>query len=270
MKKNACLLGLIFLVISCNSNKKNAFFYFKQAQIHYEQAEYGLAKNLLDSIKIRFPKELEIRKQGLQLNRAIEIKEHERNLLFCDSLLKLRLTEIEVLKSGFLFEKDPQYDDIGKYVEKSQRLENKLQRSYLRTSVNERGELLLASVYYGSSPIHHSCLKVLNATGDYVKTQVVSQDGGMNYSFVNLGMTTEIVTYARGKDNGVISFIYDNKDAALKVEYLGQTKYTFTISPSDKSALVKTVDFAVILSDIDKLKKEKLKSTQRLKYLNVL
>ena len=270
MKKNACLIGLIFFIIACNSNKKKAFYYLKQAQIHYEQAEYGLAKNLLDSMKIKYPKELAIRKQGLHLNRRIEIKEHEWNLLFCDSLLQLRLAEFEAIKSGFLFEKDPEYDDIGKYVEKSQRLENKLQRSYLRISVSESGELQLSSVYYGSRPIHHSRLKVLKASGDYVETQTILHDGGMNYSFVDLGMTTEIVTYAQRKDNGVIRFIYDNNNAALKAEYLGQTKYAFGISPADKNALVKTVDFAVILSDIDKLKKEIEKLTQRLKYLNAL
>ena len=270
MARKACIIGLIFILISCNSNKKQALRYVEKAQMHYEQAEYELAKSLLDSLKTQFPKELEVRKTGLELNRRIEKKVHERNLLFCDSLLNLRLSEAEVMKSGFLFEKDPEYDDIGKYVEKSQRLENKLQRSYLRTSVNENGELLLASVYYGSRPIRHYCLKVFKATGDYVETPIVPYDGGMNYSFVDLGMTTEIVTYTQGKDGGVIRFIYDNNTVALKAEYLGQEKYTFTLSSADKNTLVKTVDFAVILSDIDKLKKEKEKSLQRLRYLNAL
>jgi hypothetical protein len=270
MLKNACFIGLIFILISCNSNKKQALTYLEKAQTHYEQAEYELAKSTLDSLKIRFPKELEVRKKGLELNRRIETKVHERNLFFCDSLLNLLLAEAEVMKSGFLFEKDPEYDELGKYVEKSQRLENKLQRSYIRTGVNENGELLLSSVYYGSHPIHHSCLKVFKATGDSAETQIIPYDGGMNYSFVDLGMTSEIVTYAQGKDNGVIRFIYDNNTTALKAEYLGQKKYVFTLSSADKNALVKTVDFAVILSDISKLKKEKEKSLQRLKYLNTL
>ena len=269
MNKKEFLIGLLFFIIACNSNKKQATDYLENAQKLYEQGEYASAKNKLDSIKILFPKEFEIQKQGLQLRRRIEVGEQERNLNFCDSLLKVRLAEAETMKSGFLFEKNPGYDDVGKYTDKSQRLETKLQSSYIRTQVNERGEILLYSVYYGSRPIHHSRLKVSKSNGEYAETELIPYDGGLNYSFVDEGMTTEIVTYTQGKDAGVIQFIYNNKDSALKAEYSGsgKEKYTFTISPSDKNVLVKIFDFAVVLSDIEKLKKEKEKSSQRLKYL---
>jgi len=171
------------------------------------------------------------------------------------------------MKSGFLFEKDPEYDELGKYVSKNQQLEAKLQSSYIRTNVNELGEILLSSVYYGNRPIQHSQLKISKNNGEYIETQIIPYDGGLNYTFVDGGMTTEIVTYTKGKDNGVIQFIYNNKESVLKAEFLGKVKYNFTISAADKNVLVKTVDFAVILSDIDKLKKEIKKSCQRLMYL---
>jgi len=269
MNKKEILIVLLLFIIACNSNKKQSIAYLENIQKLYDQGEYAQAKDRLDSIKILFPKEFEIQKQGLQLRRRIEVGEQERNLNFCDSLLKIRLAEAETMKSGFVFEKDPKYDEVGKYIDKSQQIEAKLQSSYIRTHVNERGEILLYSVYYGSRPIHHSRLKVSKSNGEYAETQLVPYDGGLNYSFVDGGMTTEIVTYTQGKDAGVIQFIYNNKDAALKAEYSssGKEKYTFTISPSDKSVLVKTFDFAAVLSDIDKLKKEKEKSSQRLKYL---
>jgi len=268
MNKKECLICLLFLLIACNTNKKRAITYLSDAQKLYEQGEYTSAKNHIDSIKILFPKEFEIQKQGLQLKRQVETKEQERNLIFCDSMLKVRLAEAETMKPGFLFEKDTAYDDLGKYIDKSQRIEAKLQTSYIRTTVNEMGEILLSSVYYGSRPVHHSRLKISKSNGEYAETEIIPYDGGMNYSFVDGGMTTEVVTYTQGKDNGVIQFIYNNKDAALKAEYSGEKSYTFTISASDKNVLAKIFDFAVVLTDIGKLKKEKEKSTQRLKYLN--
>ncbi|MCL1933160.1 MAG: hypothetical protein FWF53_05060 [Candidatus Azobacteroides sp.] len=267
MNRKECLICLLLFFIACNSNKKQATAYLEKAQKSYEQGEYASAKNNLDSIKKLFPKEFGIQKQGLLLKRRIEIKEQERNLSFCDSLLTVRLAEAETLKTGFLFEKDSAYDDTGKYIDKSQRVEARLQSSYIRTIVNEAGEMQLSGVYYGNHPIHQSQLKVYKSNGEYAETADIPYDGGLNYSFVDEGMTTEIVTYTKGKDNGVIQFIYNNKESELKAELIGKGKYTFTISAADKSALAKTFDFAVILSDIDTLKKEKEKASQRLMYL---
>jgi len=267
MIKKEYLICLLFVLIACNSNKKQAIAYLENAQKLYERSEYVSAKNTIDSIKSRFPKEFEIQKQGLTLKRKVEIKEQERNSVFCDSVLKVRLAEAETMKPGFLFEKDTTYDDVGKFVDKNQRLEARLQSSYIRTQVNEVGEILLSSVYYGSRPIQHSRLKVSKANGEYAETEVIPYDGGLNYSFVDGGMTTEVVTYTKGKDDGVIQFIYNNKDSVLKAEFIGKEKYALTISTADKKVLVRTFDFAIVLSDINKLKKELDKSSQRLKYL---
>jgi len=267
MQKKYYIACLLLFLIACNSDKKQAIVYLENAQKLYEQGEYVPAKSNLDSIKEFFPKEFEVLKQGLKLRRQIEIKENELNIIFCDSLLNIRLAEVEKLKSGFVFEKDPVYDEIGKYIDKNQQLEAKLQSSYIRTNVNEIGEIHLYSVYYGSRPIDHSKLKVSKSNGEYAETQNIPKDGGMNYSFVDEGMTTEIVTYYKGKDDGVIQFIYDNKESALRAEYTGRDRYAFTISSADKNVLVRTVDFAVVLSDIEKLKKEKEKSSLRIMYL---
>jgi hypothetical protein len=267
MSKKIHLFYLLFFFIACNTNKKQANAYLEIARKLYEQGEYASAKNNIDSISVLFPREFGIQRQGLQLGRRIEMKEQELNLNFCDSMLPVRIAEAEAMKAGFLFEKNPDYDEIGKYMVKSQQVEAKLGSSYIRTQVNEAGEILFSSVYYGSRPIQHARLKVSKSTGEYTETQAIPQDGGFNYTFVDGGMTTEVVTYTKGKDSGVIQFIYDNKGSTLKAELFGKTNYSFTISAADKNALAKTVDFAVILSDIDKLKKEIEKSTQRIQYL---
>jgi membrane-bound inhibitor of C-type lysozyme len=240
MKKSLLLIYILIGLSACSGDKDKATAYLEKAQNLYETSEYMAANQLLDSIKILYPKEFEVQKQSLQLSRLTEIKIQERNLAFCDSMQIVRQAEFEAQKSGFLFEKNPEYDEIGKYFDKPQKLENKLQRSYIRSSVNELGEISLASVYYGGQAIHHSQLKVSKSDGDYTETQNIPFDGGLNYSFVDLGMTTEVVTYTNEKDNGVIQFIYDNQNSALKAEYLGGKKYSLTISQGDKTLWLKS------------------------------
>ncbi|MDR1632978.1 MAG: hypothetical protein LBR97_08935 [Dysgonamonadaceae bacterium] len=207
---------------------------------------------------------LEVRKESLQSDRLADLKQQSQNLAYYDSLLQIRLSQRDSMKSYFLFEKNPEYDEIGKYYAKSQKLENNLRRSYIRSVVNELGIMELASIYYGAQPIRHTGLKVSGSEGEYTETEVIPYDGGMNYSFTNLNMTTETVTYAGGKDNGVIQFIYNNMSIPLKAEYTGgNKKYSFTISQADKAALVDIRDFSVVLSDIDRLNKEMEKSKLR-------
>ena len=267
MKRYLFFISAVLLLFACNKKKMDARTYLENARSFYTNADYESAQKMLDSLKILYPKDFEVLKEGLQLSRLVEFKQQTRNLIICDSLLQIRRIERDSLKSDFIFEKNPEYNDIGEYYQKSQKLENNLQRSYIRSGVNELGVMELASVYYGDKPIHHAGLKVSNPQDEYTQTTEIPYDGGMNYTFTNLKKTTEVVTYMNGKDNGVILFIYNNIKVPLKAEYTGGKKYNIPISQSDKEALVKTYDFSVVLSDIDKLNKEKEKISKRIEYL---
>jgi len=267
MKLSLFSICAVLLLFACNQKKPDARAYLESARRFYTEADYDSAQKMLDSLKVLYPKDFRALKDGLQLSRLVEDKQQNRNLVLYDSLLQIRRTERDSLKSDFIFEKNPEYDDVGKYYQKSQKLENNLQRSYIRSEVDESGIIKLASVYYGDLPIHHTGLKVSNPQGEYTETESIPYDGGMNYSFSDLKATTEVVTYTNGKDNGVILFIYNNVKLPLKAEYTGGKKYSITISPSDKEALVKTRDFSVVLSDIDKLQREKEKASKRIAYL---
>ena len=107
----------------------------------YENNEFFGAKNEIDSIRALYPKEVKVLKQGLTLMRQVEVKEAERNIAFCDSLLPIKLEEVEGLKKGFAFEKDSVYEEIGNYIWKQQTIERNVQRCYVRCGVNEEGEM---------------------------------------------------------------------------------------------------------------------------------
>lgn len=262
-----CAVLTSLIIVSCNDNEKKAQARFDNAKNLYEQNELYSAKRELDSIRILYPKEYKILKESLALMRQVELKEAERNIAFCDSLLPIRIEEAEILKKGFTFEKDSAYEEIGNYIWKQQTIERNIQRCYIRCGVNEKGEMYLASVYFGKTPIKHTNIRLSTKDGLFAETATIPYDGGVNYRFEDLGNTTEVVTY-KG-DNGVdaVKFIYANKDERIKVEYKGDKPYIIYIPDNDKKAIVATYELGAALKDIENLTKEKEKATKKIDYL---
>lgn len=259
------LTGLI--LTGCNSTEKEARQRLDNARRLYLQSDFAEAKNEIDSIRILYPKELGVLKEGLTLQREVEMKESERNIAFCDSLIPIRQQEFEELKKAFTFEKDTLYDEVGKYIWKQQTIERNLERCYIRSGVNESGEVHLASVYYGSNPINHTGIRLSTPDSLFVETASIPYDGGVNYRFANLGFTTEVVTYNGDAGIDALKFIADNSDKRIKAEYTGGKPYVIYIAEGDKKAIAATYDLAVVLSDIVKMEKEKEKSQKRIEYL---
>ena len=182
MKKLAICITLIAAILTgCNGDEKAAQARLDKARAMYENNEFFGAKNEIDSIRALYPKEVKVLKQGLTLMRQVEVKEAERNIAFCDSLLPIKLEEVEGLKKGFAFEKDSVYEEIGNYIWKQQTIERNVQRCYVRCGVNEEGEMYLASVYYGGRPIEHTGIKLSLKDGQFAETASIPYDGGLNY-----------------------------------------------------------------------------------------
>ena len=263
------LSAITFAMImsSCNGDAKKAQERLDKAQSYYEQGDFFSARNEIDSIRALYPKEVDALKNALELMRKVDFKESERNLAYCDSLLPIRMQEVEDLKKGFVFEKDSDYQEIGNYIWKQQTIERNVQRCYIRCGVDERGEMYLASVYFGGKPINHTGIR-LSAGGDlFAETASIPYDGGINYRFKDMGTTTEVVTYKGDAGKDAVQFIYDNSDKRIKVEYTGGKPYVIYIAEGDKKALTATYNLASVLSDIDHLKTEKQKAEKKQAYL---
>ena len=268
MKNLVIGITLASLVLTgCNNNEKAAQARLDNARSMYERSEFFAAKSEIDSIRILYPKEFDIIRKGLTLMRQVEQKEAERNLAFCDSLLPIKLQELDVLKKNFNLEKDSTYNEIGNYVSKQQTIEKNIQRCYIRSGVNEKGEMYLASVFYGGKPINHTGIKLTTKNDLFAETPAIPYDGGLNYHFKDMGSTTEVVTYIGEKCKDVVELIYNNPKERIRVEYTGGKPYVLYIADADKKAIAATYELAVVLSDIEKLTREKEKSIKKLAYL---
>ena len=270
MKYYIILLTIGLAILGgCSGDKKNAQQMYDKAKTLMEKNEFSSAKTVLDSIKSKYPSQIEILKSSLRLRRICEQKETIRNIAFCDSFLPIREHERDSLAKAFKYEKDPKYDVIGKYLFKNQTIEKNIQRCYIRSGVSEKGEMFIASVFYGGRALQHTGLKLSLTNGTYAETPAIAYDGGKNFRFVDLGRTTEVVTYS-GKDcEDIVKLIYNNPKARIKAEYTGGKPYFIYMSEGDKAAVIKTFELAVVLNDITKMNEEIEKGARKLEYIKM-
>lgn len=266
-KLTICLIAIAALLSACNGDEKAAQARLEKAKMMYENNEFFAAKSEIDSIRALYPREVKVLRESLTLMRQVEIGEAERNIAFCDSLLPIKLEEVEGLKEGFLFEKDTVYEEIGNYIRKQQTIERNIQRCYVRCGVSEAGEMYLASVYYGGRAIEHTGIRLSTKDGQFAETVSIPYDGGLNYRFKDMGSTTEVVTYKGDHCVDAVKFIYDNEKERIKVEYTGGKAYTIYMADADKQAIVSTFNLATVLSDIQTMQTLKEKSTKKIAYL---
>jgi hypothetical protein len=261
-------LGFVVAMTGCNRYEKEARGRLENARNMYRQDELFAAKNEIDTIRTRYPKEIKVLKEALELMRQVELKEVVRNIAYCDSMIPVRQAELPELTKGFVFEKDSLYEEKGNYVWKQQTIERNVERSYVRCGVNETGEMYLASVYFGNRPVKHTGIRISNADGVFTTTASIPYDGGVNYRFEDLGNTTEVVTYKGDQCVDAVKFIYDNNNQRLKVEYTGGSKaFTMYMAEGDKKAIVSTFNLATALSDVETLRTERDKAIRKKEYL---
>jgi hypothetical protein len=268
MKQNILIATLLGILAGCGEGKE-AREKLENARTLYEQKQFIAAKSAIDSIHTAYPREVAVRRDALALMRAVERGECMQNIAFCDSVLPIRQSELDDRKKGFVFEKDPAYDEIGNYVWQTMTIERNIERSYIRCGVNEHGRMYVASVYFGSRPLGHTGLKLSTGDGAFAQTPAIPYDGGRNYRFTDLGNTTEVVTYEGESCKAIVGFIdFADKKARIKAEYTGGKPFALYLSDADRKAIQTTGDLAQILSDINAMQKEISRSRRKIERID--
>lgn len=265
MKKLIVLTCTLSLLTACgDSIEKKASEKLAAARAAFEHNDYNEAKLQIDSIKILYPKAFDTRKEGIKLMQQVELKEQQESLVYLDSMLQVKQEEFEAIKNKYTFEKNEEYQKIGNYFWPTQTVEKNLHRSFLRFQVNEQGVMTLTSIYCGPSNIHHVAVKVIAPDGSFAETPA-SND---SYETTDLGEKIEKADYKMGEDGNVLSFLYMNRDKKnIRVEYLGERKFSTTMTPSDREALVGTYELAKLLSSIRQIQQEKEEANLKIEFV---
>lgn len=234
----------------------------QSAREAYEGGDYQSAKIELDSLKILYPKAFNARREAMKLMREVELAEQQRSVACFDSMLVAKRAEVEeAIKSGFIFEKDEKYQDVGNFMAASQAPLKNVTNSYLRAQTDENGVLTITSIYRGK-PISHNKVKV-SVDDSFAE----SANPLSNYSSKHLGVTTERVDFRFGKDEGIIGFIVLNAGKSIKVELSGKSTYTYTLRKEDVQAIAKIYDLSMLLRSINELQAAKQEAQRHIEFI---
>lgn len=244
----ATLVALLLLASCAEDVDKSASRYLDAAKAALTDGKFSDAKLFIDSIKIVYPKAFETRKAGIALLRQVEMAEASQTLSYTDSLLALCRERIDKMVPRFLYEKDARYEEVGRFIAPSQRVENNLERNYLRATVDETGRMLLTSIYRGGAYINHTSIRV--STGD-TWAQTPASDN--LYQSSDALAKTERNDFVLGQDSGVIAFIALHAGKPLKVEYLGGKTYSTTLTGNDTRAIGDVYELAQQLQEAAQL-----------------
>ena len=269
MYKQLITVIVVCCLISGCREGKEAQKRLDEAKYMYENQQFLLAKNAIDSIHILFPREVAVRRQALTLMRLVERSESERNIAYCDSLLPFRISESNELIKDFIFEKNAAYDRIGKYIWKTMTVERNVERSYIRCGVDEEGEMYITSVYFGRSPINHTGLSFSTNDGTHAESPSIPYDGGINYRFEDLGNTSEVVTYKGNNCQSLASLVmFVNDKERIKATYTGGKDFSLYLTDADKKAIQATYELALVLTEIYSMQREKELSEKKIVLLD--
>ena len=252
--------GTLALTACGNGIEKKANEKLTVARAAYERGDYEEAKTQIDSIKILYPKAFEARKAGQELMLDVELKAQQKILAYLDSALQSKQEAFDAIKDKYTLEKDAEYQQVGNYIWPTQAIEKNLHRS----QVNEQGIMSMTSIYCGASNIHHVGVKVTTPDGSFAETPT-SKD---SYETTDMNEKIEKADYKLGEDGSVIEFLNLNKDKNIRVEFIGDRRYTTTMSPTDRQAVAGVYELSKILSAMQQIKKEQEDANLKIGFIN--
>jgi len=211
-----------------------------------------------------YPKAFEARKAGQELMLDVELKAQQKILAYLDSALQSKQEAFDAIKDKYTLEKDAEYQQVGNYIWPTQAIEKNLHRSFLRFQVNEQGIMSMTSIYCGASNIHHVGVKVTTPDGSFAETPT-SKD---SYETTDMNEKIEKADYKLGEDGSVIEFLNLNKDKNIRVEFVGDRKYTTTMTSADRQAVAGVYELAQILSAMQQIKKEQEDANLKIGFIN--
>jgi hypothetical protein len=268
LKVNLYLLVLLFLS-SCNSRQtqeKLADKRLDHIQILINQNAYNAAKIEIDSIHSLFPLLVSKRRIAASLTDTIIRRESSRSLEFCNSVLPLKIHQMDSIQKNFRFEKNSTYQEVGNFVYKNQQTESNAGRTYLKAYVDENADLYLLSKYCGQK-IEHGSIEV-SANDLFVHTDTIKSSDPNYHAFDDGGLHFEEVTFKNQAEKGVLEFIAQTDARNLKITLHGKKNYTYYLSEGDRKAMVETFHLWKVKKDVVQLQKEIKKATFKIGKIN--
>ena len=258
----SALLALVALTGCSDGGEKEAQIRLQKAETALQQENFSEAKLQIDSIKVLYPKAFEARKRGIKLMQQVDLKEQGKTLIYLDSMMQVKQTQLDSIKANFILEKDTAYQEIGNWFYPTQVVEKNVGRSFLRAQVNELGEMSLTSIYCAGGKLNHTSVKV--SVGDTFAETPMTKD---SYTTSDLGRTIEKADYKVGEDGGVAGFIVANQDKNIQLTFIGDKTYRTAMQKNDRKAIAELTELARILSGMEEIRKQQKEANLKIQFV---
>ena len=259
-------ISLIFILswgfYSCGGNKKDAKNLLQEAETAYNEFNYILAKLKIDSIKILFPKAFDEITAGFALMQQIRMAENQRNIQYCDSMLREQYNQLNAMLTKFDYVRDNRYQEFGEYYPKVYPHDSSLNQNGLRSGVGEKGVLFIESVLSGSS-IQHTQIKVRARDGSFAETHSVTSDG-LNYRFKTLENRMRLSALPEVLRMELPILSTHSKNEPLTVDFIGKRTISIPLNNAAKQGIVQSFELSTLILNIEQLKFEKEKKSETL------
>lgn len=242
-KAQILLLGIsaVALFLSCNSGNPKAKDLLEQANSAFQSGEYTQSVTLLDSLKKTYPTDVDVQKSAMYLRTLADEQIILNQIQSNDSALVASEQALASLVSGFTFIKDADMVE-GYTVSNSTKSNPLVNRTGLEARIDEYLNLYLVSLLNGNKA-NHDRVEVINGV-EFASTETVPYNGSSNYRFNVDGINNEMVTFRGGKTDTLCMFVANNRNAKLKLNFLGGKKVSVPLSAADAKAIASTYDYA--------------------------
>lgn len=256
------LLTATFTLFSCEKSiEEPARLLLAEARELYAADDYNSARILIDSISMTYPKAYKTRREAEILRREVMLKEKQRDVEYFTGMYDMLVERRDSLVTGFTFNKEAQYQDMGYYTVPSQAIALNPFNSFLRASVRENGDAYLAS-YYRGAKISHKTLKVSSG-----ESFVICENPFSSRSYWYLGVYNERRDYRYGADDGVMDFIASATDP-VKVNISGeQGKYEYMLRDDDAKAIKRVIELSNLLKMVEEARTMRDEAQRSLDFL---
>ena len=254
---------LIVAFVACQpSDEQSAATLVAEAHSLVDNGQWRQARIVLDSVHIKYPKQVAQRRLAKALEDSITFLEAQTTLAYVDTLLPPLLDQADQLIKLFKYEKREKYEDYGRYVHNLLVTNTNTSRNFIQAYVLDNRTTTVKSYYYGSMQVNQRAI-ALSASGEE-RTFV-----GRNYHFQD-GAHHEIMTFDEENALALLNFISTYQNDKIRVEGKGgkpTQNWVYYLTNQEKKALSDTYQLGWLMKDINRLEQmQKTASAQINRY----
>lgn len=266
MKHNFLFILFSFLMLSaCQpSDEQSASALLNEAQTMVDNGQWRQARIVIDSIHVKYPKQVAQRRLAKALIDSITYLEAKATAAYVDTLLPPLLNQADKLMKRFKYEKNEKYEDYGKYVHRILATNSNTSRNFLQAYVLDNRQTVVKSYYYGDRQVNQQTLRL--RANDEECTYV-----GRNHHFQD-GAHHEIMTFDEDNALALLNFISTHYKGKIRVEGIGDKptrNWVYYLNDKEKEALSDTYQLGFLMKDINRLEQmQRVATAQISRYEN--